>query len=93
MRAGLDSHQQRLRLSDLRHFRRRREAFQRRRETAWASAQAAGRSTEFGERERRAQFEAPRAWVLCDGDSGPEGVFRGRRLAGSRFSSVSPRTR
>jgi hypothetical protein len=32
MRAGLDSHQQRLRLRDLRHFVRRRETFERRRE-------------------------------------------------------------
>ena len=43
MRAGLDSHQQRLRLSDLGHLRRRREAFECRGEDRMSVDQAAGR--------------------------------------------------
>ena len=59
MRAGLDSHQQRLRLSDLRHFGRRRETIERRREDGVGFGGAGGRLIEFGEGERGAQFEAP----------------------------------
>jgi hypothetical protein len=40
MRVGLDSHQQRLRLSDLRHFGRRRESFDRGREGGLGFGQA-----------------------------------------------------
>ena len=36
---------------------------------------AAGRLVELGERQRRAQFEAARALLFCDGDGGPEGFF------------------
>ena len=41
-RAGLDSHQQRLRFSDLGHFRRRREAFERRRKNGIGVGEAVG---------------------------------------------------
>ena len=55
MRAGLDSHQQRLRLGDLRHFGRRRETFKRGRENGVGFGGAAGRLIELGERKRRQQ--------------------------------------
>ena len=69
---------QRLRLGDLGHFGRRREAFERGREDGVGVGGAAGRLVELGERERRAQFEAARALLLRDGDGGPERFFRGR---------------
>jgi hypothetical protein len=47
MHTGLDSHQQRLRLGDFRHYVGRRKALQGRLKTAWASI---GRSVELGER-------------------------------------------
>ena len=74
--------QKRLRLGDLRHFRRRRNAFQRGRENGVGFGGAAGRLIEVGERERRAQFETAGALLLRDGDGGQEGVFRGRRIGG-----------
>ena len=43
---------------------------------------AAGRLIEFGQRQRRAQFEAARALLLRDGDGGLEGFFRGRGVGG-----------
>ena len=48
--------QQRLRLGDLRHFRRRREAFERRREDGVGFDGAVGRLIELGEREGGEQF-------------------------------------
>ena len=74
--------EQRLRLSDLRHFRRRREAFERGREDGVGVGGAAGRLIELGERERGAQSEAARALLLRDGDGGQEGFFRGRGVGG-----------
>ena len=82
--ARLDSHQQRLRLGDLRHFRRRRKAFERGREDGVGFGGAAGRLIELGQRKRRAQFEAARALLLRDGDGGQESVFRGRGVGGDR---------
>ena len=74
--------QQRLRFGDLGHLRRRRKAFERRREHRVGVSVAAGRIIEFGQRQRRAQFEAARALLLGDGDGGQEGVFRGRGVGG-----------
>ena len=74
--------EQRLRLGDLGHFRRRRKAFERRREDGVGFGGAAGRLVEFGERQRRAQFEAARALLLRDGDGGLERFFRGRGVGG-----------
>ena len=74
--------EQRLRLGDLRHFRRRRKAFERGREDGVGVGGAAGRLVELGERQRRAQFEAARALLLRDGDGGQEGFFRGRGVGG-----------
>ena len=74
--------QQRLRLGDLGHFRRRRKAFERRREDGVGLDGAAGRLIELGERQRRAQFEAARALLLRDGDGGQESFFRGRGIGG-----------
>ena len=74
--------EQRLRLGDLRHFRSRRKAFERRREDGVGVGGAAGRLIEFGQRERRAQFEAARALLLRDGDGRQERVFRRRGISG-----------
>ena len=74
--------QQRLRLGDLRHFRRRRKAFERGREDGVRFGGAAGRLIELGERERGAQFKAARGLLLRDGDGGQEGFFRGRGVGG-----------
>ena len=43
---------------------------------------AGGRLVELRERKRRAQFEAARALLLCDGDGGQERFFRGRGIGG-----------
>ena len=64
-------------LGDLGHFRRRREAFERRRENGVSLGVAAGRLIELGEGERGAEFEAARALLLRDGDGGLE-RFLGR---------------
>ena len=94
MRAGLDSHQQRLRLSDLRHFRRRRDlghfrgrrkAYERRREDGVGIEWAAGRLIELGQRQCGAQFEAARGLLLRDGDGGQERCFRRRGIGGVAF--------
>ena len=74
--------EQRLRLGDLGHFRRRRKAFERGREHRVGVGEAGVRLIEFGQRQRRAQFEAARALLLGDGDGGQEGVFRGRGVGG-----------
>ena len=68
MRAGLDSHQQRLRLSDLWHFGRRRKAFEGGRKDGGRVGGTTGRLVKLGERQRRLQPEAPRALVARDGD-------------------------
>ena len=74
--------EQRLRLRDLRHLRRRRKAFERRREDRVGVGGAVGRLIELGERKRGAQFEAARALLLRDGDGGQEGFFRRRGVGG-----------
>ena len=63
-----------LSFGDFRHFQRRREALERRREDRVGFGGAAGRLVEFGERERRAQFEAARPLLFRDGDRGQEGI-------------------
>ena len=74
MRAGLDSRQQRLRLNDLGHFRRRRKAFERGSEHVVRLDRARGRLIELRERERGAQFEAARPLLFGDGDGSLEGI-------------------
>ena len=44
---------------------------------------------ELGERQRRAQFKAARALLLCDRDGGQECVFCGRRVAGVELQEDS----
>jgi hypothetical protein len=80
MRAGLDSHQQRLRLSDLGHFRRRRKAFECRSEDGLGLGGAVGRLIELGKGERGAQLKAARALLACDGDGALEGFFGGESV-------------
>ena len=74
--------QQRLRLGDLRHFWRRRKAFERGREHGVGFGGAVGRLIELGKRQRRAQSEAARALLLRDRDGGQEGFLRGRGVRG-----------
>ena len=76
------SHQQRLRLGDLRHVRRQRKSFERGGENGVGTGGAAGRSIKLGQRQGRAQFEAARALPLRDRDSGQEGFFRGSGVGG-----------
>jgi hypothetical protein len=56
--------QQSLRVGDFRHFWRRREAFERRREDGVLVGGASGRLIELGERERRAQSPTALALLL-----------------------------
>ena len=67
--------EQRLRLGDLRHFRRRRKAFERGREDGVGVRGAAGRLVELGERVRRAQSPSARALFFCYGEGGLEGFL------------------
>jgi hypothetical protein len=62
-----------LRFRDLGEFRRRREAFERRREDGGRPGGAAARLIKLRQRQRRAQLEAPRLLLLRDGDGGEEG--------------------
>ena len=75
MHAGLDSRQQRLRLSDLGHFWRRRKALERGFENSVRLGGAADRLVEFGKRESGAQAEAARALLARDGKRGSEGFL------------------
>ena len=62
--------QQRLSLADLGHFRRRRKPFEGRCQYDIGLGGAGGRLVEFGQRQRRAQFEAARSLLLRDRDGG-----------------------
>ena len=93
MHAGLDSGQQRLRLSDLGHLRTRREAFQRGGENGVGVGSAAGRLIELGEGKRREQPIASRPLLFCDGDGGPVGVFGARGIVGIKLEQdIAPDT-
>ncbi len=70
MRAALDSHQQRLRLSDLGHFVGRRETFERGREDDLGVRWTRRRLVKLGERQCSLQAKATRALVLRDGNGG-----------------------
>jgi hypothetical protein len=74
-----------LRLSDLGHLWRGREAFKRWREDCAGVGRAASRLIELGERQRGEQLVTARALPLCDSDRGQEGVFRGRGVGGVAF--------
>jgi hypothetical protein len=65
MRASLDSHQQRLRLRDLRHFGRRREPFERWGEDRVGFNVSPRRLIEPGEREGRQELITPCALNSC----------------------------
>ena len=77
--------QQRLRLTDLRHFGRRRKAFERGREDGVGFGGSRTRLIELGERQRRAQFKTASALLLCDGDGGQESFFGGRGNGGIAY--------
>ena len=91
--------QQRLRLGDLGHFRRRRKAFERGREDGVGFGGAAGRLIELGERKRRAQTEAARSLLLSRRRwrTGrllpPARGWRGRASAGFRRAPGAVRLR
>jgi hypothetical protein len=70
------------RLSNLRHFRRRRKAFERRCENGAGVGGAAAFAIELSQRQRRAQFKTARALPLRDCDGGQKGFFRRRRIGG-----------
>ena len=74
--------QQRLRLGDLRHLRRRRKAFERGRENGVGVRGATDRLVELRQRQRRAQLEAARALLFRDGDGGQKSFFRRRGIGG-----------
>jgi hypothetical protein len=78
----LDSHQQRLRLRDLRHFGRRCETFEGGREDRMGLGGTAGRLVKLGKRERSTQSEAARTLLPRDRDSGQEGFFYRRGVGG-----------
>ena len=86
--------EQRLRLGDLGHFRRRRKAFERRREDGVSFDGAAGRLIELRERQRRSQAPAAGALLLRYGDCRPRMLPRREPdRHGSRLSRSSPRRR
>ena len=93
MQAGLDRSYHFKRLGDLGHFQRGRKAFACGREHGGGFDGATGRLIDFGERQRRAQFEAARALLLCDGDGGQESVFRGRGVSRIALQQDVPRAR
>ena len=70
--------EQRLRLRDLREFRRRRKACQRRPQNVVGVDRTAGGLIELGQRQRSVQLEAAGLLLLGDGDGGEEGGFGGR---------------
>src|SRR6516162_2872508 len=71
---------QRLRLCDLRHFRRWRKTFERGREGGVGINGAASGLVEFREWKGGAEFEAASALLPCDGDGGLERLFRRREV-------------
>jgi hypothetical protein len=81
----LERRQQRLRLGDLKHFRRGSEAFERRCEHGVRLRVTAGAAIELGHRQRRAQTPAPRALLLGDRDGGQERFFRRRGIGRVAF--------
>ena len=92
MRTGFDSHHQRLRLSDLGHFGRRRKAFERGREDGVGVGGAGGRLVEFGQRQRGAQFEAARRLAASRRRWRSGSVFaRARGWRGRASAAISPR--
>ena len=94
MRASLDSRQQRLRLGDLRHFRRRRKAFERGRQDGVRFDGAAGRLIELGERQAPLadrRLRAPCSFAMAIAVRNASSAGAGS--AGSRLSRISPRRR
>ena len=91
IRRGLDrvgrpqAIEQRLRLSDLWHFGRRRETFERGPEDGLGFDETAGRMVELGEGKGREKFVAACALSLRDGDRGSICVFGGADVRGIAF--------
>ena len=81
LRAGLNSHQQRLCLGDLGHLRRRPETFEGRREDGVRVGGASGRMVKFRQREGRLQTKAAGPLLLRYGDGGLEGILGGDGIA------------
>ena len=69
-------------LLDCRKLRGQWKSFERGGENSAGAGGAAGRRIKLGQRQRCAQFEAARALLLRDRDSGQECVFRRRRVGG-----------
>jgi hypothetical protein len=79
--AGLHQRrEQRLRLGDHRHLRRRRKAFERGRKDSVGFDETVGRLIKLGERKRRKQLEGPGALLFRDSEGGFESVFGLRRV-------------
>ena len=77
--------QQRLRLGDLRHFRRRQESFERGREDGVRFRRSGGRLVELGEGKRREKLVAARALLRRDRDGGPVGFLGSGGIQGIAF--------
>ena len=85
--------EQRLRLCDLRHFRRWRKAFERGRKNSVGIDGVAGGLIEFGERQRRTEAEAARPLLTRDRDSSLKRPFRGGRVRRDRAATKARRGR
>jgi DNA-binding helix-hairpin-helix protein with protein kinase domain len=85
LHAAVRSLEQRLRLSDLRHLRRRREAFERGRKDGVRLGRTAGRLVQLGQRERGKQFITARTLLLSDRDCGLVGLLRVSGIVGIAF--------
>src|SRR5271170_1806432 len=77
--------EQRLRVRNLREFRRRRKSLQRRPQQVVGIDPAAGGLVELGQRQRGAQLEAAGLLLLRYGDGGEEGRFGGSGVGGVLF--------
>ena len=89
--AGLgECGEQRLPLGDLRHLRRRRKTFQRRREDVVRLDRAVGRLIELRRLERGLQTEAARALLARDRDGGAIGFLAAGEMFGIGLQQDAP---
>ena len=72
--------EQRLRLGDHTHLRRRRKAFERGLKDSMRFDETAGRLIELGERKRREQLQGPGALLFRDSEGGFESLFGLRKI-------------
>ena len=82
MRAGLDRHQQSLRLGDLGHLGRRRKTFERGGEDGVGVGGATGRLAELGQRQPGLQAEAAGALLARDREGSMIGVLGAGGICG-----------